>query len=63
MDQLSQQYQELQDRHQALRQEILDKDNRRNGLNRFIRELRGMSDSVREFDPIAFRVLVERVTV
>ncbi len=63
MDQLSQQYQALQDRHHALRQEILDKDNRRNGLDRFIRELKGMSDSISEFDPIAFRVLVERVTV
>ena len=32
-------------------------------IESIIRELKGLPDSISEFDPIAFRVLVERVTV
>ena len=60
---LSARYQELLDRNTALKVEISDKDNRRKRTDSFIRELRSLPQHAEKFDPVAFRILVERITV
>ena len=60
---LSARYQELQDRNTALKVAIMDKDNRRKRTESFIRELRSLPQHAEKFDPVAFRILVERITV
>ena len=60
---LSARYQELQDRNTALKVAIIDKDNRRKRTDSFIRELRNLPQHAEKFDPVAFRILVERITV
>ena len=63
MTALSARYQELQDRNTALKVAIIDKDNRRKRTDSFIRELRSLPQHAEKFDPVAFRILVERITV
>ena len=63
MTALSTRYQELQDRNTALKVEIMGKDNRRKRTDSFIRELRSLPQHAEKFDPVAFRILVERITV
>ena len=60
---LSARYQELQDRNTALKVEIMEKDNRRKRTDSFIRELSSLPQHAGKFDPVAFRILVERITV
>lgn len=60
---LSTRYQELQDRNTALKAEISDKENRRKRTDSFIRELKNLPQHAEKFDPVAFRILVERITV
>lgn len=62
MARLSTRYQELQDRNDALKQEIHDKKSRRRRADSFVRELKNLQHTG-EFDPVAFRILVERITV
>ena len=41
----------------------MDKDNRRKRTDSFIRERRSLPQHADKFDPVAFRSLVERITV
>ena len=63
MEVLSKRYQELLDRNKTLKQEIQDKENRHKRTTSFIRELRRLPEQIDRFDPVAFRVLVEKITV
>ena len=56
-------YQEAMDRFVALQQKISDLENRRKGLDTFFRELLNLPEQMDEFDPTAYHVLVERITV
>ena len=60
---LSTRYQELQDKNEALKQEIREKISRRRRVDSFIRELKNLPQHTGQFDPVAFRILVERITV
>lgn len=60
---LNARYQKLQDRNTALKVEIMEKDNRRKRTDNFIRELKNLPQHAGKFDPVAFRILVERITV
>ena len=60
---LSARYQELQDKNEALKQEINEKISRRRRVDSFIRELKNLPQHAEQFDPVAFRILVERITV
>ena len=60
---LSARYQELQDKNEALKQEIREKISRRRRVDSFIRELKNLQQHADQFDPVAFRILVERITV
>ncbi|MGN0991609.1 MAG: recombinase family protein [Candidatus Ventricola sp.] len=60
---LSARYQELQDKNEALKQEIREKISRRRRVDSFIRELKNLPQHAGQFDPVAFRILVERITV
>lgn len=62
MARLSTRYQELQDRNDALKQEINEKKSRRRRADSFVRELKNLQHAG-EFDPVVFRILVERITV
>lgn len=63
MSTLSKRYQELKDRNSALKVAIMEKDSRRKRMDSFIRELRSLPQHAEKFDPVAFRILVERITV
>ena len=60
---LSTRYQELQDKNEALKQEIREKISRRRRVDSFIRELKNLPQHAEQFDAVAFRILVERITV
>ena len=60
---LSARYQELQDKNEALKQEIREKISRRRRVDSFIRELKNLPQHAEQFDAVAFRILVERITV
>lgn len=60
---LSARYQELQDKNEALKQEIREKISRRRRVDSFIRELKNLQQHAEQFDPVAFCILVERITV
>lgn len=60
---LSARYQEIQDKNEALKQEIREKTSRRRRVDSFIRELKNLPQYAEQFDPVAFRILVERITV
>ena len=60
---LSARYQELQDKNEALKQEINEKISRRRRVDSFIRELKNLPQHAEQFDAVAFRILVERITV
>jgi len=60
---LSARYQKLLDRNTALKVEIIDKDSRRKRTDSFIRELKNLPHLTEKFDPVAFRILVERITI
>lgn len=60
---LSARYQALLDRNTALKAEIADKDNRRKRTDSFIKELKKLPQHAGKFDPVTFRILVDRITV
>ena len=60
---LSARYQERQDKNEALKQEIREKISRRRRVDSFIRELKNLPQHAEQFDAVAFRILVERITV
>lgn len=60
---LSAHYQELSNRNTALKLEIHEKDNRRKRTESFVKELKNLPRHAEKFDPVAFRILVERITV
>ena len=60
---LSTRYQELQDKNEALKQEIREKISRRRRVDSFIRELKNLPQHAEQFDAVAIRILVERITV
>ena len=59
---LNARYQKLLDRNTALKAEIGNKENRRKRTDSSIRELKNLPQHAEKFDPVAFRVLVERIT-
>ncbi len=63
MKKLGERYQELADRNAMLKVEIADKNNRRRRSGGFIKELKNLPKNIEKFDPVAFRILVERITI
>lgn len=63
MKALNKKYQALEKRNAALKLEIHEKDSRRKRTASFIRELKNLPQLAEKFDPVAFRILVERITV
>lgn len=63
MTRLSARYQDLQARNDALTQEITEKNSRRRRMDSFIKELKKLPQHAEIFNPVTFRILVERITV